>query len=73
MTDLFWTIVTSWIIWRLWSFFANNRTVHIQKNEFNHFTHHHYSTTNPEFKHEKCNKFSTHNDGEYIEFEEVKK
>lgn len=77
MRDVIWTIIVTWVIWKIWSMFKSARTVVVQKNE-QHNHHHHYhnqpeGTTTVNTQTASRNKSFKDDDGEYIDFEEVKK
>lgn len=75
MGDVIWTIVISWLIWKIFSFISVNRaTSSFYKEEH----HHHYSnkinkegTTTIQSSQTNQKKY-TNKDGDYIDFEEIK-
>ncbi|MFN6038561.1 MAG: hypothetical protein ACK452_08835 [Bacteroidota bacterium] len=74
MRDVFWTIMITWIVWRIWAWFSTSKNVIIQKNEH----HHHYNRTKEGDtkivnSSSTSKKYFNDGDGEYVEFEEIKK
>lgn len=75
MGDVIWTIVISWLIWKIFSFISVNRaTSSFYKEEH----HHHYSNkinkegTTTIQSSQTNQKKHTNKDGDYIDFEEIK-
>ncbi len=77
MRDVIWTIIICWVIWKLWSMIKSARTVVIQKNEQHEHHHHYHSEQEGATKVEQLNsgkqKIFRDTEGEYVDFEEIKK
>ena len=75
MRDVVWTIIISWVVWKLWASFQRARTSATFHKEEHH--HHHYSNSNEgetvvqNSSNNKEKKFRD-NEGDYVDFEEIK-
>lgn len=73
MRDVFWVIITVWVIYRIYQAIQSSRTYIYQKHE-----HHHYRQQNEGKVHvdktveQPQRKPNSDKGGEYIDFEEVK-
>jgi hypothetical protein len=79
MRDVIWTIIVIWVIWKIWSMIRDARTVVVQKNEqHNHYHQHNHNSTPEGTTHVSAGNSSTEkifrkDEGDYVDFEEVKK
>ena len=73
MRDVFWTILITWLVWKIWSFFSESKRVYIQKNEHHHYHNQQEGKTTVSQNNQIKKKYFSDNEGEYVDFEEVKK
>ncbi|MFN5183362.1 MAG: hypothetical protein ACK5D5_10115 [Bacteroidota bacterium] len=73
MKDVLWTIFLTWLIWKIWSFFSKPKRVYVQKNEFKFYQNTTGEEKNSAGKNKSTPKKPFMDEGEYFDFEEIKK
>lgn len=74
MTDVIWTIIGAWVIWKIWAAFSSvgsSKNVVLEKHEHHH--HHYQNNTSKQTASTDTKKKFGDDEGEYVEFEEIKK
>jgi hypothetical protein len=70
MRDVIWTIITVWLVYRIYSAFSNRKTIVFQKHE-----HHHYTNDEIKIKKDPAQSKKTKSkldNVEDVDFEEIK-